>query len=202
MDRLLRPKVFQTEASDPNAEKLYRHWKMTFQNYLETSIPAVAANDENAEEVEEASARKRMYALFNNISAELIFELVSECNEYDSAIQVLDTAYIKPTSVVYNRHKLITCKQDSSQSIDRFKQELQRLAKTCKLQAVSAEENKQQYIRDAFINGISSPHIRQRLLENVGELSLDDAFTQAKALEQAQTQSASYDSNICSGSYS
>jgi len=162
----------------------------------------VAANDENAEEVEEASARKRMYALFNNISAELIFELVSECNEYDSAIQVLDTAYIKPTSVVYNRHKLITCKQDSSQSIDRFKQELQRLAKTCKLQAVSAEENKQQYIRDAFINGISSPHIRQRLLENVGELSLDDAFTQAKALEQAQTQSASYDSNICSGSYS
>jgi len=172
MDRLLRPKVFQTEASDPNAEKLYRHWKMTFQNYLETFIPAVAANDENAEEVAEASARKRMYALFNNISAELIFELVSECNEYDSAIQVLDTAYIKPTSVVYNRHKLITCKQDSSQSIDRFKKKLQRLAKTCKFQAVSAEENKQQYIRDAFINGISSPHIRQRLLENVGELSL------------------------------
>jgi len=117
MDRLLRPKVFETEASDPNAEKLYIHWKMTFQNYLETSIPAVAANDENVEEVAAAAARKRMYALFNNISAD-IFELVSECNEYDSAIQVLDTTYIKPTSVVYNRHKLITCKQDSSQSID------------------------------------------------------------------------------------
>jgi hypothetical protein len=47
---------------------------------------------------------------------------------------------------VYNRHKLITCKQDSSQSIDRFKQGLQRLSKTCKFQAVTAEENKQQYV--------------------------------------------------------
>ena len=43
------------------------------------------------------------------------------------------------------------------------------------------------------INGICSAYIRQRLLEN-WELSLADAYKQARALEQAQKQSASYDS--------
>ena len=70
---------------------------------------------------------------------------------------------------------------------------MQRIARNCDFQPVSAEQNRQQYIRDAFINGISSSHIRQRLLENVGELSLEEAFTQARALEQAQSQSASYE---------
>ena len=50
-------------------------------------------------------------------------------------------------------------------------------------------------MRDAFIKGISSTHIRQRLLENTGELSFDDAFNQARALEQAQSHSIAYESN-------
>jgi nitric oxide reductase large subunit len=106
----------------------------------------------------------------------------------------LDAAYIRPTSVVYNRHHLITTKQDAGQTIDAYLQNLQRVAKSCNFEAaVSAEENKNQYVRDAFINGISSANIRQRLLENVGELSLQQACTQARALEQTQNQSASYD---------
>ena len=194
MDKLLRPKVFETDSNDPNAEKLYRHWKMTFINYIETTIPAIPEAAENAQEQQANIERKKLFALFNNISAD-IFDIVSEAATYDNAIQLLDTTYIKPASVVYNRHKLITCKQEPSQTIDTFKQELQRLSKNCNFQQVTAEENRQQYVRDAFINGISSAHIRQRLLENIGELSLDDAFAQARALEQAQNQSAAYENS-------
>ena len=193
MDKLLRPKVFETDSNDPNAEKLYKHWKMTFTNYLETSIPDIPEDAPNAANQQASVERKKLFALFNNISAD-IFDIVSEAENYNNAIQLLDTAYIKPASVVYNRHKLITCKQESL-SIDAFKQELQRLSKNCNFQQVTAEEYRQQYVRDAFINGISSAHIRQRLLENVGELSLDDAFAQARALEQAQNQSASYENS-------
>ena len=56
---------------------------------------------------------------------------------------------------------------------------------------MSAEENKQALIRDAFINGLSSPNIRQRLLENT-TLTLDRAFTQARTLDQAQKSSHAY----------
>ena len=47
-------------------------------------------------------------------------------------------------------------------------------------------------VRDAFINGITSSSIRQRLLEN-RELTLRDAVTQANTLELAQQNSLAYD---------
>ena len=41
MDRLLRPKVFEAESTELNAEKLYKHWKMTLDNYIESTIAPV-----------------------------------------------------------------------------------------------------------------------------------------------------------------
>ena len=131
-------------------------------------------------------------ALINNVSAD-IYELISDCTTYTQSITTLDAAYIRPTSVVYSRHKLITTQQDAGQTIDAYLQNLNRIAKSCNFEAVTAEENRNQYVRDSFINGISSTHIRQRLLENVGDLTLQQACTQARALEQAQNQSAAYE---------
>ena len=201
MDRLLRPKVLEIDTTTPNAEKLYRHWKITFENNLENSIPPVTPgtpgdNDSmavaaNATAVAE---RKKRHALINNVSAD-IYELISDCTTYTHAITTLDAAYIRPTSVVYSRHQLITTQQDAGQTVDAYLQKLNRLAKSCNFEAVTAEENKNQYVRDAFINGISSTTIRQRLLENMGELTLQQACTQARALEQAQNQSVAYEHN-------
>ena len=156
MDKILRPERFNTETTDPNSEKQYRHWKMTFQNYINMSITEPAA-PEGAER--ENYLQKKLYALFNHVSAS-VFELISDCASYDSAFEVLDKAYIKPVSIVYNRHKLITSKQEQSQTIDNFVQQLQVLAKSCQFEAVTATQNKNDYIREAFINGIHSKHIR------------------------------------------
>ena len=100
-------------------------------------------------------------------------------------------------NIVYNRHQLITCKQDPTQTIDNYMQELEHISKTCNFEAVTAEQNKQ-YIRDAFINGINSAYIHQRLLES-SILLLEEAYQQARTLEQAQKQSASYDNSIVAG---
>ena len=105
--------------------------------------------------------------------------MISECATYTAAFTVLDAAYIRPVSVIYNRHKLSTCKQEPAQSIDAFVQELQRLAKPCNFTEVTADQNRNEHIRDAFINGIASATIRQRLLEN-NELTLDQALEMAR----------------------
>ena len=199
MDKLLRPKLFETETTDPNSEKLYKHWKVTFKNYLETAVPdpTHAEQDDAAtrQAAVEIANKKRYHGLINNISAS-VYELISEITDYEAAMAALDNAYIRPTSVIYNRHCLITTKQEAGQSIDTYLQQLQRISKTCEFQAVNAEQNRNQYTRDAFINGLSSPNIRQRLLENIGELTLEQATTQARALEQAQNQSASYETSV------
>ena len=77
--------------------------------------------------------------------------------------------------------------------LDQYLQVLRHLSKDCNCTAVTALENEQSYIRDAFINGIRSREIRQRLLENK-TFTLDETFEQARTLEMAQKNSATYSS--------
>ena len=63
-------------------------------------------------------------------------------------------------------------------------QVLRKLSKDCNFVAVTVVQHRDCFIRNAFINGISSHSIRQRLLEN-RTLSLEAAFTQARSLEVA-----------------
>ena len=56
MDRPLRPKVFETESTEPNAEKLYKHWKMTRENYIEENLtPVTPGTDEATRTAAEAA---------------------------------------------------------------------------------------------------------------------------------------------------
>ena len=71
-------------------------------------------------------------------------------------------------------------------------QSLHSLSKDCGFVAVSAEEHRRESVRDAFINGLLSSAIRQRLLEN-RELDLDAAYAQANSLDLAQQHSLAYE---------
>ena len=192
MNHILEPKRFGVVPTLPNAEKLYKHWKRTFTNYLRDTAPTPLPETETEQTL---LKQKQMSALINCISAD-VFEIIGDIENYDDAIDALDAAYLKPLNVVYNRHLLITCKQDPSQTVDAYFQELSCLAKACSFQPVlTAQQNMEQYVRDAFISGIGSSTIRQHLLEN-RELKLPDAFQQARALEQAQKQYETYESRF------
>ena len=56
---------------------------------------------------------------------------------------------------------------------------------------MSAENYRQELVRDAFINGISSHSIRQRLLENQ-TLTLTQAYDQARSLDCAEKNAQAY----------
>ncbi|XP_050505365.1 uncharacterized protein LOC126883744 [Diabrotica virgifera virgifera] len=90
-----------------------------------------------------------------------------------------------------DKHILATRKQQINESIDQYAQQLKLLAKNCNFKAVSSEENKNDYIRDAFINGLVQSNIRQRLLE-FSSLSLDEALSKSRSLEDSQKQSDTY----------
>ena len=174
----MRPSRFDAEPNILNAEREYKHWMKTFRNYLEC---AMLEGDSPP-----LLDRKKYHSLINNVSINM-FKLICDADNFNSAMQKLDEAFIKPTNIIYNRHLLIT-----NLSIDFYIKGLEKLAQGCKFEAVDTKQNKEQYMKDAFINDISSAYIRQRLLEN-WELILA-GFQQARALEQAQKQSTSYDS--------
>ena len=92
--------------------------------------------------------------------------------------------YIKPQNEIFARHVLSTREQHPSESIEDFLQNLLLLAKDCNFKAVTAEKNRNDFVRDSFIRGLKSHQIRQRLLENE-TLDIDAAFNLARSLDSA-----------------
>ena len=118
-------------------------------------------------------------------------ELINECTSYETAVNVLKSAYVKTTNEVFARHLLSIRKQQQGETLDEFLQNLKVLSKDCNFKSVTAEQHREEYIRDSFISGLQSNAIRQRLLEN-NTLDLGTMFNQARALEAAQKSVDSY----------
>lgn len=111
-----------------------------------------------------------------------------ECRTYENVPRTREKMYIKPKNEVFARHLLASCKQEASQTLHQFLQNLKLLAKNCDFKSVTANQNQTDAIRDTLISGMQSNSIGQRLLEK-GTLDLDDAYEQARSLEMACPQS-------------
>ncbi|XP_055877138.1 uncharacterized protein LOC129924677 [Biomphalaria glabrata] len=120
--------------------------------------------------------------------------MILDKETFDEAIQTLNSIYIQPKNEVFARHRLATCKQEQGQTIDAYMQKLIILSKDCNFKAVTAEQHREEAIRDSFINGLVSNSIRKRLLEKT-VLSLKDAFEEASLLEHAYQRSLQYESS-------
>lgn len=178
----LKPARLDIDPSSAKATKHFKHWLKTFTDFV-TRILAIP----RAEGVAEPNKLEILCAF---VSAD-VYELIEGCDSYDTAIAKLKDCFIKTPNIIFARHLLATRKQKTGESLEEFLQELHTMSKNCNFRNVSAEEHRLDLVRDAFINGLASHHIRQRLLEN-NELSVADAFNRARSLCQAQEYSATY----------
>jgi hypothetical protein len=128
--------------------------------------------------------------LTNCISAS-VFIYIEDCPDYKSAIATLTSLYDKKVNPIFARHVLASRKQLQNETIDEFIMNLQLLSRDCNYTAVSAEQHSQEAIRDVFICGISSPEIRQRLLES-SNITLNEILGTARCMESAQNNSVIY----------
>ena len=88
MDRLLRPEKFSTLHSDHNAEKKWKHWKKCFNSFVaHVQVPAGA------------EAVDKLALLVNYVDPE-VDEYITEDASFESAIQTLDSLYLKPVNTI------------------------------------------------------------------------------------------------------
>ena len=158
------------------------YWLKLFTDFLEMCERIAMAQEQDAPD------RLRVLAVY--VSAE-VYEIIDDCAMYDEAISRLKRAYIKSPNSIFAKHELATRKQKPEESLRKFMQALLVLSKDCNFRDVTAKEYKNQMVRDAFISGLSSHDIHQRLLEN-NELSLDRAFDIANSLDMAIEHSTGY----------
>ena len=174
--QILKPARLSLSPTSPTASKEWKHWLATLSNYF-------LACGQNAP--------PKLATLVNCVSFE-IFEYIEDCLTYNEAVDTLRNLFVKTPNEIYARHQLAVCKQKPGESLDEFLQTLHRLAKDCAFRPVTAAQYHEELVRDAFITGITSHSIRQRLLENK-TLDLQSAFNQACSLDQAQRNSETYD---------
>ncbi|XP_066958866.1 uncharacterized protein [Macrobrachium rosenbergii] len=175
MERALRPERLDILPTSPDAARVFKHWLFIFSQYKNAT---------------EGTNDVYLGMLANALSPEN-FELISDCSTYDDAIAKLNKVFIQPANGIVSRHRLATRRQMSGETIDEYLRALHKLSVDCNFKDVSSEVYRDESIRDAFIAGISSQHIRTRLLENK-TLTLSAAADQARALELAFKDSQSY----------
>ena len=190
MERLLKPDKFGTLHTDTNSDKKWRYWKRCFQNFL-SKIAATNIVENATEDQVQAARTLKLELLINYVEPE-VYEYISEETTYDSALALLDGLYLKPVNVIYARYTLLNRKQDAGQTVDSFLQVLRGLAKPCQFTLPNTSQlYEEEYIRDAFIAGLSSQDIRQKLLEE-NLLTLNEAYKKARALESAHQHNQSF----------
>jgi len=181
MEKIIKPQQLNIDPISPAARKEWVHWLKVFENFIEIAkVP-----DEDVLKV-----------LISFLSYS-VYEFIEECSSYEDAIKVLNETYSKPLNVIFARHKLATRRQQPNESIQQYVQSLKSLSKDCEFKSVTAEQNCRDCIRDAFINGLLSAEIRQRLLEN-NSLELQDAVNKSLALETAQKNAQFYNTSVSS----
>jgi len=78
--------------------------------------------------------------------------------------------------------------------LDEYLQNLKRLSVDCDFKEVSAAQLKEEAIRDAFISGLQSKEIRQRLEGK--DITLQDTVDKALSLEAAQKNAEKFNSSV------
>jgi len=103
--------------------------------------------------------------LVNHVSPN-VYAYIEESQTYANALEVFQTIFSKPKNEIFAPHLLAIRKQQEEESLEEFLSCLRQLSKDCNFKAVSADQNREDFIRDAFINGLLSNSVRHRLLES------------------------------------
>ena len=120
-----------------------------------------------------------------------IYPYIADCTDVKQALDTLDKMYNPTKSVIFSRHKLNTCRQDLSENVDSYFQKLRSLARDCNFTAVDKITHENEAIREAFVAGLQSVDIRQRLLESTDH-DLSSIHKLARSLEIAKAQARTY----------
>lgn len=174
---LIKVPTLDILPTDSSVHKTFALWERQIKSYVAAAVAQNAGVD-------------KLALLCGFISAD-VYSMIEEQNTYDEAFKRLQELYKPRKNIVFARHQLSTRNQASGESVQAFYQNLLTLTKDCDFKAVSAEEHKEEAVRDSFIRGLNSSSIRTRLLEQ-DDLTLQQALKTAVSLEKAQEFSSTY----------
>ena len=103
---------------------------------------------------------------------------------YDAVVQIMDRHFGTASGVIYNRAQFTRCMQRSGEPLVQFLAELRELARKGEFPDAQFDER----VRDQFAVGVADVRIRERLLQEPGDKTLNDLVTLSRTMERALTE--------------
>uniref|UniRef100_UPI00358E1065 uncharacterized protein n=1 Tax=Myxine glutinosa TaxID=7769 RepID=UPI00358E1065 len=176
--KMIMVPILGADAHAEGSGSEFTHWLKTLENYFATH------------ETEPTAAMK--LSVLQSKVHHTVFRSIARFETYATALAELKRLYVKTWSAVHGRHQLSQRRQQPSESIDRYTQELRYLLADCVQEVRTHEQVQDDLLRDSFVSGINSGVLRLRLLE-VAELTFTEALWLARVFTDAREQSTAYD---------
>ncbi|RUA05254.1 MAG: hypothetical protein DSY43_04950 [Gammaproteobacteria bacterium] len=180
---------FDCKGNPTSVGPRWTRWKRSFEFYVE------------AKGIDKDPQRKALLLHCAGLEVQDVYDTltdpgpVGEDNkEYDKVMRTLDHHFSPQVNVPFERHQFRQAKQDESETVDQFTTRLFQLAGNCDF-----GEKKSEHIRDQLIDKCKSHNLRKKLLEAGGKLTLLRAQELARAMEAAERQARSIESDQASG---
>ncbi|GCB65181.1 hypothetical protein scyTo_0004729 [Scyliorhinus torazame] len=165
MDLRVKLDRLQLDPQSSADKKDFNHWLACFEAYINSATTPVPE-------------AQKIQILYSRLSSN-VFPLIQDAPNYANAMALLKENYAQKTNTLFASHVLATHSQHPGKSIEDFWRALIPLVRDRDCQPVTATEHSNLLMRDAFVMGIGSDLIRQRLLEGA---MLDLAETKKLAL--------------------
>ena len=183
MNGLCQPAPFA--ASSARASNAWSAWKTAFEYYISAS-----------QITDDAVKRATLLHCVGPDVQQLFATLDNTGTTYDTALKALTNHFEPQKNVAFERHLFRQCVQHSGESVDEYYLRLRTLSATC-----AFGDQKDDHIRDQFIDKCTSKPLRRRLLRETN-LTLKDLLSIARAAEAADSQASSIESSNSSPSLS
>lgn len=162
------PSPFLPHPGEPTIP--WEQWKTSFETYLlATGLDAVPT-------------KRKMAILLHclGVEGQRVFRTLGDADDYAAAITLLDRQFEKKQSLLLKRLQFRQRRQRAGESISQYVADLRGLAKPCCFGTLSDE-----MIRDQLIEKTNNTLVRERLLLEDDDLTLEKAVILASQIESA-----------------
>lgn len=109
--------------------------------------------------------------------------------KYKELVDLFENYFAPKKNIALERNTFLSRRQKGDESLESFLTDLKNLASTCELGTL-----KDSLVRDLFILGLleENTHIKERLLQEGGDKSIDDIMDLARTIEMSRSEGKSH----------
>lgn len=109
--------------------------------------------------------------------------------KYKELVDLFENYFAPKKNIALERNTFLSRRQKGDESLESFLTDLKNLALTCELGTL-----KDSLVRDLFILGLleENTHIKERLLQEGGDKSIDDIMDLARTIEMSRSEGKSH----------